>query len=463
MIMLSPITTLQKIYPKHIFIPLVGADLQRLSPSQVDLNRVCLKPIQHWINHTLGLTVQLTFPSCLNFTSISKLVNGFVWQVGEIRIVFIPSDAIDIEEFEVPQEWVDLPNWMGSYYVPVRIDLEQKYLHLWGFITHDDLRNQARFDRIFRNYHVSQSQIVANLDLLRDYCQLDRLSEPKIDTQYQLSTLEMEDLIHQLQSRRSRFSPRLDLPFTHWGAIINESYWLERYLNPEIDLSIWWKSTQSAIIDGWELIENFINPPQAIPVLNVLKKLPTLNKIKGVFLSSDREIKTAITELYYAQTELMIPEEPIEIDHLIPLLQNCRTDKIWWRAAEYLWTIQPEHPFLTTRIRQLEPQFTEHSIALMISMIPTLNDRTAVLVRLYSATGTHLPPGLQLTIQDEFGKNLLTNPHGEPYIATARTDIKDSCIQLYFAADPGDRFVSCITLDEVKEMKTFKLQQSHSQ
>ena len=474
--MLSTITIFQQIYPKHVLIQLELSDIsvgeQEKSLNQVDLNQICLNPVKQWVSEAFKLAVKPTFPCWLhqgeNLEFISKLVNGFVLQVGTHRLVFIPSDAIDLEEFEVSQEWVDLPNWAGNYYIPIRVDLEHQFLHLWGFISHADLKERAQFDRVFRNYHIAQTETIANLDLLQDNYELDKYQKPlstqaKIAPLPQLSPTEAQDLIQQLHQRKSRFSPRLDLPFTQWGAMLNDAHWLERYFNPETDLGKWWDSTKLAIYDGWESIGNFINPPQAIPVLHLAKKLPSLDMVKGVSLGSDREIKAAITELYHHQTELPIPTDPIGIDALIPLLKSCTIAKIWWKAAEYLWTIQPDHPFLITRIRQLETQFAGQSIDIMISMLPTLDDRTAVLVRLYpTAQGTHLPPRLQLTIQDDLGNNLLTNLQGNPYIATAREDVKDSCIQLYFAADPGDRFGSCITLDEMKVIKTFTLQQSHS-
>lgn len=475
--MISTIATVKQIYPEHVLIqfelPHYQPIGQELALNQVDLNQLCMSPVKQWAIETIELEVNSAFP-CLcqgseNSEFISKLVNGFVLKIANTRIVFIPSDAIDLAEFEVPQEWVDLPNWAASYYVPIRVDLEHQYLHLWGFISHADLKDRAQLDRIFRNYHVAAGDTVANLHLLQDRCELQAL-DPAIFTQSALkpldtfSPVDAEGLIQQLHQRNSRFSPRLDLPFTQWGAILNEPQWLGQYLNPETDLSIWWESTKLAICDGWESIGNFINPPQAIPALNLAKKLPSLQTVKGVSLGSDREIKAAITQLYQHQTELPLPENPIGIDDLIPLLKYCQTAKIWWKAAEYLWTIKPDHLFLITRIRKLETHFGGHSIVLMISMIPTLDGQIAVLVRLYpAAPGSYLPPGLQLTIQDDLGANLLTDPHGDPYIATAREDVKDSCIQLYFVADLADRFIACITLDDVKATKTFKLQQSPSQ
>ena len=470
--MLSTIATLKQVYPKHVLIQFellhhqhIG---QELSLNQVDLNQLCISPVKQWAIEAIDLDVQSAFP-CLfreseNLEFISKLVNGFVLEIGNTRIVFIPSDAIDIAEFEVPQEWVDLPNWAASYYVPIRVDLEHQYLHLWGFISHADLKDKAQLDRIFRNYHIAAEDTIANLNLLQEYCEIQAL-DTAIFTQSALkpldtfSPIDAAGLIQQLHQRNSRFSPRLDLPFIQWGAILNEPQWLGQYLNPETDLSMWWESTKLAICDGWESIDNFINPPQAIPSLYLGKKLPIFPVDQGTSLGSDREIKAAITELYQHQTDLPMPADPIEPDDLIPLLKHCQTAKIWWKAAEYLWTIKPDHSFLITRIRQLETRFGGCPIALMISMIRTLDGKIAILVRLYPATtGTYLPPGLKLTIQDDRGANFLTDAHGDPYIATAREDLKDSCIQLYFVADSTDRFTACITLDDLQATNVFNLQ-----
>jgi Protein of unknown function (DUF1822) len=474
--MLSTIAIFQEIYPKHVLIeiklPQTAEECEELSLNQVDLNQICIDPVKRWIDANFDLTAKATFPCWLdrheNFEFISKLVNGFVLQVGADRIVFIPSDAIDLEEFEVPQEWVDLPNWAGSYYVPIRVDLEHQFLHLWGFISHQDLKVRATRDRIFRNYHIAQTEITIDLNLLQDDREfagdLQQISTPtKFTPLARLSPTEAQDLIQQLHQRKSRLSPRLDLPFERWGAMLDDVSLLERYCHEdaETDLGTWWAATKTIIWDGFELMGHFLNPPQAVPALGV-DRVPSLHAIKGVALGAEGEIDAAITKLYQQQTDLPMPEESIGIDALIPLLKSCQTAKIWWTAAEYLWTIQPEHPFLITRIRQLETQFAGQSIALMISMLPTLDDRTAVMVRLYpSEYGTYLPLGLQLTIQDDLGQNLLVDSNGDPYIATAAEN--RPCIQLYFVVNPGDRFVSCITLDNVAVLKTFKLQQSHPQ
>ncbi len=475
----SPLETLSQIYPKHVWIDLSLADLavvklpqtdrerRSVNLSQVDLNLLCTIAIKKWISRAVELEVKSIFPCCLGgkdtLELISKLVNGFALQIGQTKVVFIPNDAIDLTEFEVPQEWVDLPNWAADYYVPIRVDLERKHLHLWGFVAYHDLKNKAEFDRVFHNYHPIESATIANLDLLVAACELQAIGDTSpvqlgIDRLPELTPTALENTIQYLQQRQSHRSPRLDLPFIQWGAILNSSQSLERYLNPETDLSTWWTSTKIAICEGWETLENFFNPPQAIPALASAKKLPALDRVRSVSLGSASEIKAAITDLYQQQTDVSLPAEITGITDLVPLLQTCKNERVWWQAAEYLWTLQPDLPPSIARIRKLESRFAGHEIALTIATIPTPANRIAVLVRLYpAAQGTSLPAGLQLIVRDEYGVNFLTTPQGEPYVATARTAIKDSCIQLYFVADARDRFVACITLDDTEVAKAFKL------
>lgn len=474
--MVLTIEALTEIYPEHIWIDLskTGQFESKLSTeqlqdrdynlSQVNLNQLCMVAVKKWLGEVFDLELKSVFPCTFdgkeNLEFISKLVNGFVLQLGKTRLVFIPSQSTDMTEMEIPQEWVDIPNWAADYYVPIQVDVEGKYLHLWTFISHYNLKNSGGFDRVFRNYELPDHIETKNLDVLFTACELHSLGEltPKratIDPVSKLSAADVTKLIEQLQEHRSVFSPRLELAFNPWGAILNDEQLLERYCygKIEIDLGEWLKFTKMVICDGFELMGHFINPPQAVPVLPP-ERIPSLHVIQGVQLGSGIKISEAITHLYHQQTELPMPEGSIGIDATIPLLKSCKTPEIWWRAAEYLWTVQPEHPFLITRITQLETKFAGQSIALMISMIPTLDDRTAVMIRLYPSDRiTYLPFGLQMTIQDDLGINLLTDPSGNAYVATAGGE--SPCIQHYFTMTPGERFVSCISLDNVKILKIF--------
>ncbi|PSO81051.1 MAG: hypothetical protein BRC41_15925 [Cyanobacteria bacterium QH_9_48_43] len=48
--------------------------------------------------------------------SFWEVVNGTAIALSGVRLVLIPSEAADLSELRVPQEWVDIPSWGGDYY-----------------------------------------------------------------------------------------------------------------------------------------------------------------------------------------------------------------------------------------------------------------------------------------------------------------------------------------------------------
>jgi hypothetical protein len=75
-----------------------------------------------------------------------EMVNGSIVTVGKMRIALIPTEAVDRSELAVPQEWVDIPSWAADYYLGVQIDPDCRELTIYGFTTHQQLKNQATYD-----------------------------------------------------------------------------------------------------------------------------------------------------------------------------------------------------------------------------------------------------------------------------------------------------------------------------
>jgi Protein of unknown function (DUF1822) len=492
--MVLTIETLTEIYPDHTWLDL--SEISQLDSklstrdladrdyhlSRVDLNQLCMVAVKKWLSEIFDLELKSVFPCIFggkdNLEFISKLVNGFALQVGKTRLVFIPSQSIDLTEIEIPQEWVDLPNWVGDYYIPIQVDVEGKYLHLWTFISHYDLKNNGEFDRVFRNYEIADGAGSKSLDVLFTACELHSLGEltPKraeIAPVPILATDEANKLIKQLQQHRSGFSPRLESPSSSWGAILNVEKCLEDLNSPKPEpdpksSDDYIKYIQSLMRDGWEFFNNVIYSPQAVasmPAPIYMERFGIkieLDAVKGISLKSPEEIKTAIAKVYEQQGDVPLPKEIIGVEDLIPLLKSCKNDKVWWQAAEHLWAIKPDLSPSTPAFRKLKMQFAGREIALMIATIKTLQNRFAVLVRLYPAGGyTALPPQLQLSVRDEQGVNFLIDSQGKPIVVTARAEVMDSSIQLYFIADSEDRFNACISLGSTQVTEDFPLPPSH--
>jgi Protein of unknown function (DUF1822) len=471
----ATIELLARIYPRHIWLDLASGALpidlsprerDDLSLSQVDLDRLCVAPITAWLTSSIDLNVTNIFPSILAGTerreSIARLVNGFNLQIGKTKLVFIPSDAIDLNEFAVPQEWVDLSNWVADYYIPVRVDLTHSCLQLWGFISHRELKQRAQFDRVFRNYLVAAEDTIEELDLLLAACQLHSDGVAS-DTQMQLASLaqlspaELDRALQQLRSSQLRLSPRLNLDFSQWGNILNNANYLTKYLNRSTQTPLKIAEIMNQIgtnLDrGWQTIDSFINPsPSPVMLPNFrshLRQVMNQKIYRGIPLETPAQIQTAIEQLYRAQTELPLPDRINGVEDLCQLIDNSANETIRWKAIEYLWIIDPDHPKLPLRfIRDLGIKFaTTDSLALMIAELPLSGSRCAILLRVYPVNRElYLPAGVKLSIFDEDGATVLIS-EGNPFEAVSRAEPLDSYIQLYFVAEEADCFGVNVILD----------------
>jgi hypothetical protein len=461
---------LREIYSEHEWIDLNNYT-QSIDPhlTQIELNLQCLEIVKKWIAATLGLPVEYEFPylgdshrDCL----VSKLVNGFCLRVNGSKVVFIPSQNLDLAGCEIPQEWVDLPNWTAEYYVPIQVDLEAKYLHLWGTITYGELKQTSELDPLFRDYQVDRAQMTANLDVLWANCELAPAPKAAISALVSLTATQAQQTIERLSSESSFHFPRLLLPFSQWGAILDRAEYLNWYLKTTApvpmltNLGNWFAKQVDNVEQSWQTIEQFINPPQSQVAFRSLRshldRSINHKTVRGMSLQTDVEIHTAIQQLYRSQTELKTADRLMETADLVNLMENSTDDNLRWKATEYLWTINPNHPKLPVkRIRDLGIQFAINSLALMISQLPIANDRRAILLRVYSAgEDLHLPTGVKLSLLDENSEPILLSID-RPFVAISRAEPQDSYIQLCFVADIKDRFDVCVSLGEQQFTEQF--------
>ncbi len=485
--------TLRNIYPEHKWLDLSNSlDLNSILSTEqladrdynldrVQLNQICMKAMKAWLSEILDTEVELAFPCKIdnraNLQSISQLVNGFALQVGKTRLICIPSQSLDLNEIEIPKEWVDLSNWVGDYYLPVQLDLEGKFIRLWNFISHRDLKERADFDSVFLNYQLTSMDGTEDLDVLFTACEFHRQgklvpAKGAIEPLMSASERTAPETIRKFRNARPSLPLRLqlrklDLSFNDYAGILNDEKWLKAYLKPgenklidkaTEDLTLYLENLKR---DGWILLENFLHPPQAIADLDPFIEVQ-LDSVRGTLLSSPEEIKAAIAKVYQQQNDVHQPHRINGVEDLVPLLENCKNEKVWWQAAEYLWAIKPDLPPSVAIIEELDRQFAGRKIAMMVAWIKTPQDRLAVLVRLYLVDGElSLPPLLQLSLRDARDVNFLVDARGNQIVATSRLEVPSNSIQLYFSADFGDRFKICLNLDNTEVIKEFPLPQPH--
>jgi hypothetical protein len=469
MVTLNPeIQSLAEIYQEHVWIGVDFGD-STISRSEAEINRLCHTSVSEYLSKNLDLVVKSVFPSQGLFLPFTiEPINGFVLSIAGVRVAFIPSLNLDLMSFEVQREWVALSNWVADYYVPIQVDLESNYLHLWGFISHRYLLERATLDSYFQSYEVAGIDLIDDLESLWVACSLiannmlapERVKIPPLPT---LSALELERSIDRLQQHRSIFSPRLVLPFEQWGAILDRPEYLTIYVNTRsstILIGDWFRSKVKAIEDivngsidsGWttEVAKIFDrNEPllgyYASPKIGVWGTSPT----------NRAEIQRTIDNLYANQNSTPKVNLPTHIDSpsrlLIYLVQHTNDETLRWEAIEYLWTIEPENnKHWHRQIKDLGLVIQGHKLGLMVAAIPLQGGRYAVLTRVYSIGIEHcLPPHIRLNLLSEEGEQI--------YQAESRSTVMDRYIQVYFTAGIGDRFNIRVSMDDASVTESFAI------
>ena len=232
--------------------------------NNAELNQICLQKIQVWLTE-IGIESTPTF-SPAQMDSIWDVVNGFALTVGNRRLIIIPSDKFDREELSVPQEWVDIPTWMGDYYLAVQIDLDERTMNIWGYTSHRTLRETGTFDRIDRTYSISSDFLIGDLDILWMAQLLDLQEITIVPTIPSLNSDRSTSAIDRL-SPPSPYSPRLDLDFNTWAAILSNNdlreqlhqrrlqvTTLQAVTTPRLSLTDWLRQEFSqALEQGWQI------------------------------------------------------------------------------------------------------------------------------------------------------------------------------------------------------------------
>jgi Protein of unknown function (DUF1822) len=233
------------------------------------LNHICLQQTQTWLTE-IGIASASTFtPSQME--SMWEVVNGCALTIDNRRIILIPSDQLDREELRVPQEWVDIPDWMGDYYLAIQIDPDTNSMNIWGYSSHRTLRETGSYNEIDRTYSIDSDFLITDLDILW-IAQILDLQEITIVPPIPPLTLDQsQDLITQL-SQPSRYSPRLQIDFPTWAAILSNHHLRQQLFDRRLQtaqlqstttapqqLQQWLQQEfNTALSQGWDIVNNIL-------------------------------------------------------------------------------------------------------------------------------------------------------------------------------------------------------------
>ena len=198
--------------------------------------------------------------------NIGELVNGTAIEVGDAKLVLIPSEADDLEELRVPQEWVDIPQWRADYYVAIQIDVDDNCLRLWGYTTHQQLKNRGHYDVSDRSYSLDSTDMIDDINALwvaRELCP-DEVTKTTIPALKEITPQQANNLIQRL-GNTNNLLPRLSIPFTMWAALITNDTWRNNLIakrrgKTKISVLEWLKAEASNVSNimseiGWRQVE----------------------------------------------------------------------------------------------------------------------------------------------------------------------------------------------------------------
>ncbi|MBV6626259.1 MAG: DUF1822 family protein [Rivularia sp. (in: Bacteria)] len=318
------------------------------------INRLCLSVFLKWLQEEPDLLEKFSMPApSSDIDKRWQFVNGIDLNFTQARLVLVPTEESDCDEFRIPQEWVDIPNWAANYYLAVQLNLEQSWLKVSGFISHEQLRQKAQYDSIDRTYCINCDDLIADINIMWVAQKLCTLKKPQVQFLPTLLESEAKQLIEQL-SQISFYSPRLHLRFAQWGAILASEKYREALYNHRINhLKVHLMENSSEIV--LELSSWFHNV------------------FSGGFCSVDDLLNLTNTTAFQFRSDSVLNEVCVKGAKLI----------------------------------DLGMQLESNSVALLIGLSPQIDNKVGIRVQLYPASGeVYLPDSVQLTLLSESGATL---------------------------------------------------------
>ncbi|MBD2775808.1 DUF1822 family protein [Iningainema tapete] len=221
------------------------------------LNRLSLNAFLPWIQAEYVENAS-AFPDVKALPSIWEVVDGTGISCGQSKMVLIPTEALDVSELRVPQEWVDIPNWAADYYLAVQVNLEEGYIRIWGYATHAQLKHRGTYDAIDRAYCLDGENLISNLNIMWIAPQICPEEVTRLETAPlpELAIAQKDSLLQRLGNPKV-ILPRLSVPFEIWGALLEHGGWRQRLYEQRQGVQQQWSIRQWAQAGVSEFAQKF--------------------------------------------------------------------------------------------------------------------------------------------------------------------------------------------------------------
>jgi hypothetical protein len=191
------------------------------------LNQRALNAFLPWLRDQYAAPMLVWMDASL--PSIWEFVTGTAIEVAGLRLVLIPSEALDTDELRVAQEWVDLPTWAADYYLAVQVNSDEGWMEVWGYASHYQVKTRGVYDANDRTYSLEKEDLIQDLTVLQvaqEVCPTE-VRRAAIAPVPAIDLTQATNLIERLGNPELAF-PRLAIPFLLWGALMEHGGWRKR-------------------------------------------------------------------------------------------------------------------------------------------------------------------------------------------------------------------------------------------
>lgn len=220
------------------------------------LNRLFLDSFLNYVEAEYSLQPQIWKNDQLK--QILALVDGTAIIINNQRFVLLATEIIDDDEVTIPQEWIDIPSWVGDYYLIAQINSDEQWIRVKGYTTHGKIKTQGTYNEQERLYHLDGDKLIEDLSILwlsLEFCP-EEITRTEVHCLPNLAVKQAENLIIDL-ANSELISPRLTIPFSLWGALLENDDWRDRLYKLRSGLTIKLSDWFNNLFDNlWEKPEN---------------------------------------------------------------------------------------------------------------------------------------------------------------------------------------------------------------
>jgi Protein of unknown function (DUF1822) len=193
------------------------------------LNRLAWAALRPWFAEQYP-----QFACCQMMATVWEFISGFsiTWQNAtgsSCKSIVIPSDTLDVNELRIPQEWIDIPDWVGDYYFAAQVNPEMGQVQLWGYATHQQIKQQGSYCDRDRTYTMAYRELIQDFNVLwvaQKLCPDEEL-RCEVAAIPPLAPAQAEALITRF-GQSAIAVPRLEIPFALWAALIDHPRWQQQ-------------------------------------------------------------------------------------------------------------------------------------------------------------------------------------------------------------------------------------------